>query len=140
MAAGDYTIEAAYSGTATFKASADATPATLSLVRGSILLSNVRGDGRYRGAVTYTATLLGPGGVPVAGQVVAFTVRGIAVCNPAGGIFNPCPRTDANGVATLTIAMNLVAPGTFPDLVGVSFAGDGVYEATSGTGPLVITP
>ena len=76
-----------------------------------------------QGGTVVTARLLGLGGVPVAGKTVTFTAGGTTVS----------AITDANGVATATLA---VAPGSY--LLTAAFAGVTGY-LPSNAGPQALT-
>jgi hypothetical protein len=97
------------------------------------LFSQVRGTATYGDATaTLTATLTGPGSLPLAGATVAFTLGGI----PVG-----TAMTNAQGVATLTgapIPAGLNA-GSYANQVCASYAGNGTYLPAGPTcGPLVV--
>ena len=87
----------------------------------------VPAGGTHGGTTTLSATLNALG-VPLAGRTIRFTLNNAAVGSAV---------TDAAGVATLdNISLAGVPSGTFPNAIGVSFAGDALFPATGGTGLL----
>ncbi|MBI3970524.1 MAG: pilus assembly protein [Chloroflexi bacterium] len=127
LAAGSYTITAAYGGSANFAASSGT--ATLTVNAQSASLSPASASGTYGGTTTLSATLTS-GASPLAGYTVSFTLNGAG----AGSAI-----TDAAGVATLANAsLAGIAAGTYPSGLGASFAGDPFYAAASGTNTLTV--
>lgn len=107
--------------------------ATLTIVDNEVhtptSIAAVSGGGAYGGSATLNATLTSSS-VPLANQIVAFTLNG----NPVGSAL-----TDANGVATLGgISLSSIDAGYYPSAVVASFAG-ATYTGSSGTGALTVT-
>jgi hypothetical protein len=93
-------------------------------------VSDVSGSGTYGGAATLTAKLTS-GGSELSDKMISFTLNGDTVGTA---------ETDANGVATLTgVSLAGLNAGTHTNAVGASFAGDGDYESSDGSGDLVVT-
>lgn len=77
-----------------------------------------------QGSTVVTATLLGPGGIPVVGRTVTFTAGSVT----GSGI------TDASGVVSANLALG---PGQYS--VAAAFAGDsGFYPSTAGVQALTV--
>ena len=96
-------------------------------------LAAVSGAGTYGGTATLTATLTA-GGVPLAGQVVSFTLTVGGITTPVG-----TATTGSDGVATLRLVSLAGLPaGTAAGAVGAGFAGDAPDAPTSASGDLVV--
>jgi hypothetical protein len=101
------------------------------------LLTNVQGSGTYGGAATLTATLTA-NSTPLSGKTINFSLNSTAVCGGATGV--TCPKTNASGIATLSgVSLTGINAGNYPTAVGASFAADGSYSSTSGTGQLNVS-
>jgi hypothetical protein len=86
-------------------------------------------SGTYGGTVNLSAHLTS-GASDLSGKTISFTLNG----NPVGSAV-----TNGSGVATETGAsLAGINPGTYPSGVGVSFAGDSSYSASSGTASLTV--
>ena len=86
-------------------------------------------SGPYGGTAALSATLTS-GGNPVANKTISFTLNG----NNVGSA-----TTDINGVAALPNAsLAGINPGTYPNGVGASFAGDNGYTGSSATNTLTV--
>jgi len=98
-------------------------------------LSAVSGSGTIGGTATLTSTLTASA-VPLAGRTVIFTLTEGGTVRTVG-----TATTDANGVATSTgVSLAGLNAGTYSSAVGVSFAGDPTYAASSSSGTLVVNP
>lgn len=86
----------------------------------------VSGTGAIGATVTLTATL----NPPIAGKIIAFSLDGMSVGTAT---------TNAAGLTSLASVPCAKPIGTFAGVVGVSFAGDATYAASSGKGDLTIT-
>jgi hypothetical protein len=92
-------------------------------------LSGVSGAGTYQGTATLTAKLA-VGGTGVAGKSITFRLNGTGVGSATTG---------SGGVATLSgVSLTGIAAGSYPGAIGVSFAGDSAYSASSGSGTLTV--
>jgi hypothetical protein len=86
-------------------------------------------SGPYGGTTSLTATLTS-GGNGVINKTISFTLNG----NNVGSA-----TTNASGVATLPNASLVgINPGTYPNGVGASFAGDNGYTGSSATNSLTV--
>lgn len=88
--------------------------------------------GTYGGTVTLRATLRNSvTTAPVAGKAITFAFGGSALGSAT---------TDTNGVATLAdVALGTRAAGTYANLIGAGFAGDGGALPSTGTATLTVT-
>lgn len=69
----------------------------------------------YGSTVDLIATLTTTvGGTPISGRTINFTLNGLPIGNAT---------TDINGVATLSVSLAGITPGTYPTGVGASYAG-----------------
>jgi hypothetical protein len=93
-------------------------------------LAAISGSGSYGGTATLSAALTDDG-AGVGGQRIDFTLNEEAVGSAV---------TDGSGFATL-LNVNIagITPGVHAGLVGASFAGNAIYTASSGSGPLTVT-
>jgi hypothetical protein len=95
----------------------------------STSLSVAAASGTYSGTTTLSATLTS-GGSGVSGKTINFTLNG----NSVGG-----DTTNASGTATLSgVGLGGINAGTYVTGVGASFAGDGSFTSSNGTGSLAI--
>lgn len=81
------------------------------------------------GSVSVVTATLTAGTAPVAERELVFALSGVEAARL---------RTDASGVATAVLSAGTLAPGTYPNAIAVSFAGDTAYAASSATADLVI--
>ena len=92
--------------------------------------------GGYFGTTTLTTTLKSTlNGAAIAGRTITFSINGIAVGTAV---------TNASGVATLPNVSLVqggipISAGTFPGALGVSFAGDNQFSASTGSSTLTVT-
>ncbi len=85
--------------------------------------------GTYGGTVNLSATLT-DGTNGIGGQTIDFTLNGNSVGNAV---------TNGSGVATLmNVSLVGINAGTYPTGVGASFAGNGIYLASSDTAALTV--
>lgn len=89
-------------------------PSTLTIISGAFLT---------QGATTVSATLLTPGGVPIAGKTVTFTA----------GTASATAVTDGNGIAATSLTL---ASGVYA--LTATFAGDGAFFASTAAQPLLV--
>jgi Carboxypeptidase regulatory-like domain len=86
--------------------------------------------GTFGGTTTLSATLTS-GGNPVSGKTVSFTLSG----SSAGSAV-----TNASGVASESgVSLAGINAGSYPTGVGGSFAGDGSFDASSGSNSLTVS-
>jgi hypothetical protein len=81
------------------------------------------------GSTLLSTTLQTTAGAPLVGRTVTFSVNGKVV---GTGI------TNASGVATLSVSVAGITPGTYGSGISVSFAGDSNAKATTATASLII--
>jgi parallel beta-helix repeat protein len=131
---GTCTVTASQAGNGNYQAAPDV-PRAFQVAQATTTLAGVRGEATYGDATaTLRATLTrgGPGGPPLSGQLVTFTLHGVTVGGAA---------TDAQGVAILA-AVPLprgTAAGTARNAICASFAGDSATTPAGPTcGPLVV--
>ena len=92
-------------------------------------LSAASATGTFGGTTTLSATLTS-GGSGVSGKSVAFTLNGTGVGSSS---------TNGSGVATLSgVSLAGINAGSYPTGVGASFAGDGSFDASSGSNSLTV--
>ncbi|MGO9469656.1 MAG: beta strand repeat-containing protein [Isosphaeraceae bacterium] len=106
----------------------------LTVTQADTSLTSVAGTASFGGTATLTATLTSAvTGQPISGETVGFTLDGTSVGSAS---------TDSSGIATLTGVATTDAVGTHTGVVAASFAGDSTagYNASSGTGDLVVSP
>ncbi len=132
-------IGATFAGDSTHATSTDT--AQLAVAKAATALSQVRGAVTYgdtTGSVTATLRRTDGDGGPVADARVRFAVNGVAVCG--GGGQPNCPKTNAQGVATLAgVAFPAgLGGGSYPNAVVASFNGDDNHLAAARSGPLVV--
>ncbi len=128
---GSYTVTASVSGVAT-SASFSLTNAKTTVVATSI--TAVSGTGTYGGSGTLTATLTA-GGEPFADESLTFKLDVNGTLKTVGSA-----TTGTNGVATLTgVSLSGFNAGTVTAVVGASFAGNAVDEASTGSGNLTVS-
>ncbi len=85
--------------------------------------------GSYGGTVNLSATLT-DGTNPISGQTIDFTLNGNGVGNAV---------TNGSGVASLTnVSLAGINAGSYPTGVGASFAGAGIYLASSASNSLTV--
>jgi uncharacterized repeat protein (TIGR01451 family) len=85
--------------------------------------------GTYGGTVNLSATLT-DGVNPLSGQTISFTLNGNGVGSAV---------TNGSGVATLSnVSLAGINAGSYPTGVGASFAGNGIYLASSGSNSLTV--
>ncbi len=85
--------------------------------------------GTYGGNTSLTATLKS-GSNPLPGRTVNFTLNG----NPVGSAV-----TNVAGTASLPgVSLSGINAGVYPGAVGASFAGDTIYQGSSGTSTLTV--
>ncbi len=85
--------------------------------------------GTFGGTTTLSATLTSSGS-GVSGKSVAFTLNGSSVGSAS---------TNGSGVATLSsVSLAGINAGSYPTGVGASFAGDGSFDASSGSNSLTV--
>jgi MBG domain (YGX type) len=95
----------------------------------STSLSVAAASGTYSGTTTLSATLTS-GGSGVSGKTISFTLNGNSVGSDT---------TNSSGTATLSgVGLGGINAGTYGTGVGVSFAGDGSFTSSNGTGSLAI--
>jgi subtilisin family serine protease len=100
------------------------------------VLSVAAASGPYGGTATLSATLTA-GGANVGGKTIAFTIDGTPACGTGGT--PACPATGGDGVATLpNVSLAGQAAGAHPGAIGASFAGDAVYDPSSGSADLTV--
>jgi len=92
----------------------------------TLTVANVAGNVGQTVSLEATLTLTA-GGTPIAGKTIAFTMNGGAVGSAV---------TNASGVAAVSYAIPEV---TGYQTIGASFAGDGTYGASSGSGTLTVS-
>ncbi len=86
--------------------------------------------GTFGGTTTLSATLTA-GGNPVSGKTVSFTLNG----SSAGSAV-----TNGSGVASESgVSLSGINAGSYPTGVGASFAGDGSFNASSGSNSLTVS-
>ncbi len=137
-APGTYNVYVRYAGSespAFYMAALDSTTVTVTSAAATGLAVSAA-TGVYGGTAGLSATLTS-GGSPVAGRTVGFTLNGTPVCGGATGV--ACPTTDASGVASLAgVSLAGINAGSYGSGVAASFAGDGSYVASGGTGSLTV--
>jgi hypothetical protein len=102
----------------------------LTVVQAPTTLSLTSGSAEFGGTATLTTTLTSNvTNQPLANETVEFTLNGVDV-GPA--------VTNNLGIATLTGVANSSGVGTFPGVIGVTFAGDTNFENSTGTGDLTV--
>jgi trimeric autotransporter adhesin len=98
--------------------------------KSAVLITSVSGGGVKGGAGVLTATLTSQG-IPLAGKMIYFQVRGV----PTGKAI-----TDGNGVAMRYMAhLRNVAVGSYARGVGAGFAGDSTHKSTIVHGRLIVS-
>lgn len=125
--AGAHPINGAFAGDADYRAVSAA--ASLTIARITTALAAQNASGATGGSADLKATLTAPGGAPLSGKTVAFTVAGVG-----GG----SAVTNASGVATYTL---LIPVGTSlgDHTISASFAGDVDYLPSSSGASLTVT-
>ncbi len=127
VGAGECVVAANQPGNGNYNAAPEITQRTTVAASTDGTALSVSGAGTYGGAGTLTATLT-TGGTPLSGKSVAFTLSGNAVGSAT---------TNGSGVATLSgVGLGGVDAGSYADAVGASFAGDGTFDPTLGSGTL----
>ena len=121
--AGNYTISMSFEGDDDYFAASDIGTVTVRKLKTELSVGNV--SYKTTATKTVTATLKDENGLAIAGKTIVFTVN--------GKTYNG--TTNANGVASAKIT--LTAGGTYT--ITAKFAGDGEYQAKTGTGKLTLT-
>ena len=121
--AGNYTISMSFEGDDDYFAASDIGTVTVRKLNTELTVGNV--SYKTTATKTVTATLKDENGLAIAGKTIVFTVN--------GKTYNG--TTNANGVASAKIT--LTAGGTYT--ITAKFAGDGEYQAKTGTGKLTLT-
>ena len=99
----------------------------------STILSAASGSGTYGGTAAFTAKLT-LGGSPLAGDIVSFTLDEAGTVMAVG-----TATTNASGVASLSgVNLSGVDAGTYFSAVGVTYAGNSTYAASSASGSLTV--
>src|SRR6266545_4959752 len=95
-------------------------------------------SGTFGGTVTVTATLKNAStSAGISGKAISFALNGTTVCGVTGK--PACPTTNASGVATLSgVSLSGIAVGTYPGGVVATFAGDGSFNASTGSNTLTV--
>lgn len=103
---------------------------TMTAQPGPTTLTVSPATGSFGGLAILTATLAKTSnGALISGKTVSFTLNG----NAAG-----TATTNSVGQAILTISVAGLPLGTYPGAIGASFAGDSLFNASSGTGDLTV--
>ena len=98
--------------------------------KGAVLVTSVSGGGVKGGQAFLSATLTSQG-LPLAGKMIYFQVRGV----PAGKAI-----TDGAGVARRYLAnLRNVPVGFYARGIGAGFAGDSTHKSTIAHGPLLVS-
>jgi uncharacterized repeat protein (TIGR01451 family) len=120
------------------KSAVDANPAnnsatatiTITAQPGPTTVTVSPATGSYGGFATLSATLqkASNGGL-ISGKSIAFSLNGASVGTAT---------TNGAGQAFFTISVAGIPLGSYPGAISASFAGDGFFTASSGTGPLTV--
>ena len=103
---------------------------TISAQPGPTILTVSPATGSYGGVATLTAALAKESnGTSISGKTVAFTLNGASVGSAI---------TNNAGQAILPISISGIPLGTYPGAVGASFAGDTLFNASSGASSLTV--
>jgi hypothetical protein len=103
----------------------------LTVGQGATALQGVSGTASFGGTATLTATLISTvTNQGISGETVSFTLDGTSVGTAT---------TNSSGVATLPGVATTDAAGTHTGAVGVSFAGNTSFSASTGTGDLTVS-
>jgi hypothetical protein len=104
-------------------------PASCEAVTTNTTLSVNPATGTSGGTVNLSATLT-DGTTGIGGKTVSFTLNGVSKGNAT---------TNASGVASLSnVSLGSIAPGTYPNGVGASFAAGGGFGGSSATNTLTV--
>ncbi len=122
---GTHTITANFPGDSNYTSSTGTGTLTVYKTSTQILVNN--SIGTNNGTTNLTATLTDINGTPIKDKTVNFTINGTSVGTGT---------TDSNGIATLTY--KLTKAGDF--VLTASFAGDGDYLTSTGSGKLHVDP
>ena len=94
-------------------------------------ISSISGTASFGGTATLTATLTSSAtNLPIAGETLNFSLDGKVV---------GAAVTSSSGVATLSGVATTDPAGSHAGVVSVSFAGNSNYDASTGTGNLVVS-
>lgn len=105
---------------------------TISAQPGPTNLNVSPSTGSYGGLATVTATLTkSSNGTSINGRTVSFTLNGLSVGSAI---------TNSAGQAILTFSVAGIPLGTYTGAIGASFAGDSLFNPSSGTGNLTVNP
>jgi hypothetical protein len=122
-------VVATFAGTSNYVTSSGT--GNLVVSQAGTTLASVSGTATYGGTATLVATLTSNvTSAPISGETVTFMLNGTSVGTAV---------TNSTGVATLTNVPSTAGAGTVTDAVGVSFAGDTNYVASTGIGNLVVS-
>lgn len=122
-------VAASFAGDTSYGASTASGDLTVSQAATS--LTQVSANAVAGGTATLTAFLTSSvTGVGLPGKTVVFTLNSQQVGTAT---------TNASGIATLTGVANSDPAGTYPGVVGASFAGDTNYVSSGGTGDLTVS-
>ena len=128
--AGPHTISVAFAGDGpTGRYAAASGSGTLTVAKITTALAAQDASGAVGASADLKATLTGPGGSPLSGKSVAFTVAGVG-----GG----SAVTNASGVATYTLLIpGATIPGNYT--ISASFIGDADYLASASSSALTVS-
>jgi hypothetical protein len=132
LAGGNHTISATYSGdadyltsTGTLTGGENVLIATALTTSSSSVLSGLLGL-----STTFTAKLTTlPGGAPLAGQTVSFSIGGTAECSAV---------TNASGVATCTASVLGVVSQLLTEKTTATYKGTTLYQGSTATAPVTL--
>ena len=103
---------------------------TMSAKPGPTTLTVSPASGSFGGQATLIATLQKKSnGALISGKSISFTLNG----SPAGTAI-----TNNAGQAFLTVNVSSMALGTYPGAIGASFAGDAIFNPSTGAGDLIV--
>jgi 6-phosphogluconolactonase (cycloisomerase 2 family) len=104
---------------------------TISALPGDSTLTISPASAPVNGTATLSAKLAKKlNDVGVSGRTVSFSLNGVAVGSAV---------TNSSGIATVSASVAGIAVGTYPGAITASFAGDSLFNASTGSGTLSVT-
>jgi 6-phosphogluconolactonase (cycloisomerase 2 family) len=104
---------------------------TISSLPGDSTLTVTPASAPVNGTATLSAKLAKKlNDVGVSGRTVSFSLNGVAVGSAV---------TNSSGIATVSASVAGIAVGTYPGAITASFAGDSLFNASTGSGTLSVT-
>lgn len=122
-------VVASYAGSVSYTAATNAT-GDLVVSPADTTVTSIAATASFGGTATFVATLKSSvTNLPIPGETVDFTLNGTSVGQAT---------TDANGIATLSNITIAQGGGTYTGIVGASYSATTDYNASTGTGDLVV--